>query len=206
MHRLANKRFGRLVALRICGKQRQHNLWECKCDCGKIHNVRSTHLTDGRIMSCGCLHRERASMSMFKHGMSETPEFRVWTRMRSRCLDKNCKSYKDYGGRGIKICVRWDAFANFFSDMGVRPSPGHSIERIENNLGYSPINCRWATKLEQARNKRNNRFITVNGVRRCMGEWAEVTGLSPSVIGNRIYSGWSEQEAVTLPLHANHRL
>lgn len=120
--------------------------------------------------------------------------------MMTRYTNPKVKEYPDYGGRGIKVCERWHSFENFLTDMGERP-PGMSIDRHPNNDGnYEPGNCRWATRTQQARNKRNSRLLTVNGVTRCVAEWAEIMGVRDSVIRDRLRGGWSEEDAVLKPL------
>ncbi len=190
---LTNRRFFRLTVIRQC----KNKMWACVCDCGKKKSVRGDHLRSGAIVSCGCFQRERAKQARTIHGECNSPEWRTWKKMHYRCSNSKSPDYKNYGGRGIKVCKRWSSVTAFIEDMGRRPSLLHTIERIKNNLGYSPKNCRWATKLEQARNKRNNRFVTVGDFTRCLGEWAQVSGISRSVIWNRLHAGWDEKTAVT---------
>jgi len=135
-----------------------------------------------------------------KHGLVRTRAYNSWRGMKDRCLNPNHVGHKNYGGRGITICQSWrDSFMDFYRDMG-DPPPGTSLERRENSKGYSKENCYWGTRTEQARNKRNNRLITANGVTRTLAEWAEVTGLDHSVILTRIdRDGLTPEEAVTTP-------
>jgi len=126
-------------------------------------------------------------------------EFRSWAMMRERCLSLANHAYKDYGGRGIMICERWSKFENFFTDMGPKPSRKHSIERIDNNKGYEPGNCKWATALEQANNKRNNVFLTWDGETRTTAEWSRHTGISTQLLWHRLNTlGWSVERALTV--------
>jgi hypothetical protein len=138
------------------------------------------------------------------HGGRYLPEYTVWADMRRRCLNTTRKDYARYGGRGITICDRWiNSFANFLADMGPRPSPQHSIERRDNDAGYSPENCFWATPIEQGRNKRDTAWLTLNGVRRSLAEWAEVTGIDSNTIFMRIHNcGWSVEKALTTPVRS----
>jgi hypothetical protein len=131
--------------------------WDCKCSCGTERTVLANHLLMKRSLSCGCLHSEQLSQRQITHGQSrrsgDTGSYRVWKHMLQRCENPKCKDFPYYGGRGIGVCERWHDFVLFFADMGEKPD-GLSIDRIENNIGYQPGNCRWATMREQNANKR----------------------------------------------------
>lgn len=134
------------------------------------------------------------------HGMRNTPLYGVWCTMRRRCSDPEVKSYPDYGGRGIKVCERWKAFAAFYEDMGQRPSPKHELDRYpDNNGNYEPGNVRWALRAEQVKNKRNNRVLTALGKTQTLMEWARELGVSHTAILYRLRAGWSVEAAVTQP-------
>ena len=158
-HELINQRFGRLFVTKKIGPNKHKNIvWECKCDCGKIVQTAATNLISGKSKSCGCLGAENRLKAVTKHRALKTPEYSVWRGMRARCLNKNSTNYPDYGGRGIKICERWNNFLLFLNDVGEKPGPEYSLDRIDVNGNYEPSNCKWATKKEQARNKRKKIF------------------------------------------------
>ena len=133
----------------------------------------------------------------YRHGMARCPEHRSWMALRNRCNCPTNSRYSRYGGRGITVCERWNDFTAFYADMGPRPSPKHSIERIDNDGSYSPENCRWATAAEQSYNRRNKTFITAMGRTMRLCEWARELGTNASTIRNRLLRGWSPDRAVS---------
>lgn len=155
----AGQRYGRLTSVKIVGRGvRGYALWQFVCDCGAVKITYANQVREDKIKSCGCLKRDnsaRMGKGNISHGMTNTPEYRSWNKMRDRCLNKNGERYSDYGGRGISICTRWNKFENFLADMGSRQS-GRSLDRINNDGDYEPRNCRWATAKQQALNRRNN--------------------------------------------------
>lgn len=136
--------------------------------------------------------------NQLKHGKRRSRIYSIWRNMRTRCENANCDFYPDYGGRGIKICEAWLSFENFYADMG-DPPEGMTLDRIDNDRGYFPGNCRWATKQEQSKNRRNARHVTAFGKTRLIAEWAEQTGTGESTIRARLNKGWDAERAVGTP-------
>lgn len=181
--------------------------WICRCECGNITTVCGASLRRGTTQSCGCTRYTQ-------DGGHNTTEYVSLREMKSRCYNPNSPEYHHYGGRGIVVCEHWRAsFRNFLADMGKKPSPKYSIERIDNNGNYScghcdecvangwPMNCKWATRHEQARNRSNTRMLTHDGETMCLADWSRKLGLSEHAIRNRLAKGWSESDAVTIPAH-----
>ena len=152
------KRFGRVIAVEFSRIQKGNHYWKCICDCGTTKDMRIGHLVSGAVRSCGCLKREVWIKERTSHGLRKTKEYQIWSSMMTRCSNKKTKCYKNYGGRGIKVCKRWLKFENFYNDMGCRPSNKHSIDRVNNDGNYEPSNCRWATIKQQANNRRNKKI------------------------------------------------
>lgn len=180
--------------------------WICECTCGTVASVRQSGLRDGTSQSCGCKHREELTERMtavgptFKHGQARagkhTKEYWIWMQMRKRCSDPKQEHFHLYGGRGITVCDRWlSSFENFIADLGPRPTPKHSIERVDSNGTYEPGNCRWATPKEQANNTSRNKFIEWNGQRKTAAQWAEELGVNSELILYRLENGWTVEEA-----------
>lgn len=192
---LTNQRFGKLIAMSMHSADSYgRKKWLCLCDCGNSSIVSSDNLRRGHTLSCGCVKAKRAAEASITHGHTSimvSPEYRAWVHMKTRCYNVNASNYYLYGGRGIKVCDRWfNSFENFFADMGMRPSAEHSLDRYPNvNGDYELSNCRWATKIEQARNKRNNRIINYNGKMIPIWELSDIVGSNDGVIRNRINRG-----------------
>lgn len=134
---------------------------------------------------------------MAKHGACNTKAYRSWDAMTQRCTNPKHQAFHRYGGRGIVICERWRDFSNFLADMGQPPSKNHSLERENNNLGYSPDNCKWATKIEQQNNMVRNRWLTLNDRTLTVAQWARVLGIKPDLIDQRLRRGWSLERTLT---------
>jgi hypothetical protein len=167
--------------------------WTCQCSCGNTCVVRGYALRAGTTRSCGCAQLESAT----KHGLRYCPESSVWRGMLHRCRDSTLAGY---GGRGITVCEEWRSFETFYKDMGPRPSPQHSIDRINNDGPYCKDNCRWATKKEQGNNRRCSVLLTHNGETKTVAEWSAITGLNANTLYSRVDRGWSDSDILTKPL------
>lgn len=201
---ILGKRFGRLTVVSFFKIIKNQAYWTCLCDCGKTKNIKSANLSIGSTSSCGCLIKDVISDIHFKHGesgKSKTVEYETWKSIKARCYNIKNEHYIDYGGRGITMCDEWiNSFDVFLADMGRRPSPKHSIDRIENDKGYYKENCRWATRKEQSNNRRNNVFLTFNNQTLSINEWAKKTNIKRMTISARIKHGWTLEKALTTPL------
>lgn len=193
MKDLTGQRFGRLVAVKYEYQKNGRYLWLFKCDCGNEKIIGSNNVKNGHTLSCGCLKKELLSKTYTKHGegsrgKGETREYRIWLAMRSRCLNKKTGHYKNYGGRGITICKRWADYKLFIKDMGRCPD-GYTIERIDNNKGYSPNNCKWASCKEQARNRRTTRLLSNGAVTMCLKDWSSLLNVQERVLRKYLKDG-----------------
>lgn len=181
------QRFGRLVVLpeppeiRVSPKGSRFAYMTVRCDCGTVFKTYLGRLTCSKVFSCGCLGRERSS-ERYKarnttHGLAGTKTYKIWKGIVSRCTVPSASGYYRYGARGIKVCERWRKFENFIDDMGECPE-GMSIDRIDNNGDYAPENCKWASIVEQSRNRCSNVFVVVEGKRMTLSEMSERLGFS----------------------------
>lgn len=177
----------------------------CRCECGVEFISQLNNVNSRNTISCGCYSTERIKALRWKHGMYKTKEFKIWMAMRQRCYDQKNRHYEDYGGRGISVCDRWLDFKNFHADMGNRPSKDHQIERKNNSLGYSPDNCKWALRIEQANNKRNNVFHTHDGLTLTEAQWCRRLGFkNTTAVWKRLRRGWDLARALTTPPQNNN--
>jgi hypothetical protein len=189
---MVGQAFGRLVVVarvRVAGTSPS---WLCRCSCGAERTASTAALRSGDATSCG--HHRRIHGESACAGAS--PEHAAWVAMRARCLRPTAANYDGYGGRGIAICDRWNDYAVFLSDMGRKPTPAHSLDRIDVNGNYEPANCRWATPRQQANNRRVSVFVTAHGLTMTVAEWARETGLQDATIRQRLVRGWPPEDAL----------
>ena len=200
---MLNLTFGRLL---VTSKSDRARHWDCLCACGSTKVVRSDHLKAGKVKSCGCLASEQtASRNVLgaKHRLCNTPTYKSWQSMRTRCLNKNSDQYPDYGARGIAVCERWNSFECFLEDMGHRQK-GTTIDRIDNDKGYEKSNCQWSTMREQENNKRINVVLIFDGRSQTVAEWAREKGMGYQTLRKRLDFGWSVERSITEPVaHKN---
>ena len=201
MINLIDQKFGRLIVVKQNNKDKNnHILWLCLCDCGQETIVQSSHLITGHTQSCGCIKRDGNNVK-HRHTLNNKPSkiYQIWSSMIQRCTNPNHRSYHRYGGRDINVCQRWMKFPNFLKQMpGWKP--GLQIDRIDNNKGYSKYNCKWSTRKQQARNRRNNHLITHKGKTKCLADWAEQLGIPYHVLWKRIYGlKWSVRKSLITP-------
>ncbi len=191
---LASKQFGKLTVIERHPENTNQgkSQWICECSCPPRNRVvvSSGNLTSGHTKSCGCLITEHCQTVLLSshstHGLSKTAEYNIWAGMKGRCHDPENKDYPAYGAKGITVCDRWQEFEAFYEDMGPRPTSRHSIDRRENDKGYYPENCRWATKVEQANNRSSNVYYEVDGERLTLTELARKHGLLPATLKKRL--------------------
>lgn len=195
---LSGKRFGRLkvIGLHPVRSSNGHARWMLKCDCGKSTIVQSGNLVSGTVKSCGCWRRDCLTKhGFFKNGQRH-PLWGRWLQMRGRCQNPKNDRYRFYGGRGIKLCKRWQSFEQFVADVGPSFRKGLTLERKRNSGPYCPRNCIWASWTTQANNKRTNRLLTVGSTTRTLAQWVRRTGMCESTITRRIKRGWSHERAI----------
>lgn len=171
---LSNQFFGRLFAIENIGKDAHGSShWWCHCECGNFRDVRASSLMSGAITSCGCLKREKLVLAGIKHGQGRHPAYMTWWHMIDRCTNPSSPDYKRYGGRGITICEEWFDIKNFISwadENGY--AKGLELDRIDNNAGYGPENCRFADRVAQSNNRRNNAYLSVHGISKTISQWS----------------------------------
>lgn len=206
---LTGKRFNRLVGIRKDTDKK----WIFKCNCGQIKSIHKSNVLYGKSQSCGCLHKERTKKSNTTHGFARTEVsifYKKYQSSKNRCTNLRDKNFYKYGGKGIKF--NWKSFEEFKEDMyesfidhvskfGIKDT---QIERIDFNGNYCKENCKWATRVEQARNKSNNRILVFKGESRCLPEWSDILNIPQNIITKRIWRGWSTERALTTPVPIKH--
>lgn len=201
----AGWRYERLVAIEFSERDaHRKQRWRFRCDCGAEFIANVSDVKARKTQSCGCLNNEKiAEIGRAKrtHGQTKTPEYRIWTNMIVRCTNPQDENYHNYGGRGIRMCDAWaDSFEAFYRDMGPRPSPQHSVDRIDNDGNYEPGNVQWSTASQQGRNRRTTHFVTVDGISMSLIEAAERSGTPYKVVLSRVHSGWDAGRALSAPV------
>lgn len=209
---LTGETIGYWLVLGHAGVRKGHTWWTCECICGTIRDVSASHLKREDSRSCGCHQGHFLRLSRNSHGMSYTAEYHAWSAMIQRCYNPNMDNYPIYGGRGITVCPEWRAsFDAFFADMGPRPSPQHSLDRIDNAGGnYEKSNCRWTTIDVQAVNRRTTIWITYHGETHTANEWEDTPGcqarnIKARNILDRLRSGWPLEDAMTIPASSSRK-
>lgn len=205
---IIGKRFGMLTVAEYIGSVDNFHSYRCICDCGNEKVTRRTYLRAGSTTSCGCYQRTICWRNRSTHmetirdseGKFNSPEYRAWGSAKERCSNPNHPAYHNYGGRGLTVCEEWaNDFKAFLADVGRRPSKDHSLERINNDIGYFPDNVIWATKVDQNSNKRTNILIEFMGETKTLTQWAHTQGLSKGAVHFRLKSGWEIERALTTP-------
>lgn len=191
--------FNSLKILSIEEKKRGPRKTVCLCDCGKICRPFLRDVLRGHSKSCSCLQKEKVSKRRKTHGMSKHPLYAKWARMRQRCNSKKNKDFHHYGGRGIKVCERWNNFKNFVDDLYPSYKDGLTLERIDTNGDYSPENCCWASQYEQVRNQRRNIHVYYKGGKMCLEDAAKFSPVVSKTIKARIKRGWTVEDAIEKP-------
>lgn len=204
-------KYGRLTVISFYERTPSRRyLWNCKCECGNTVVVDGKHLRDGHTKSCGCYRVEQSTINNTTHGKTGTRIHTIWNSMRARCYCPTSHAYENYGGRGIKVCDEWLDFNNFYkwaNENGwSEESVGISLDRIDVDGDYCPDNCRWASIIQQANNKRNNLRLTINGETKTINDWGRKSGIASSTIRHRIRSGWDVEKAVFEPVAKQNEL
>lgn len=196
------QRFGRLTVIERApdgNDKSKYNAvrYYCRCDCGSVVSVRKNGLISGNTKSCGCLSKEVHST---QKGLISHPLYNIWRGMKKRCYSKTDHAYRNYGGRGITVCEEWkNSFLSFY-EWALRSgyNQGLSLDRVDNDKGYSPDNCRWATNTEQGNNRRTNHHLEYNGETLTLAQWQAKTGIRQETIRRRLKNGWSIEDALTV--------
>lgn len=194
-------RFGKLTVIGVGVTHHRpiaKTMVPCRCDCGAERLILISNLNNPK--TCFACKYDSVRNKLKTHGRLPRYMYRIWLAMRNRCMNPRTAAWPNYGGRGIAICERWNSFEAFRDDMGPRPSPSHTLDRIDNEKGYSPDNCRWATRLDQTRNRRTTRWLSAFGETKTLLEWAKQCGINQWALRKRLAAGWEVQDALTRPL------
>lgn len=199
---ITNQRFGRLVVLkRVANDSHGTAMWLCRCDCGNEKEIRGISLRSGLTLSCGCYHKDKLSETRTTHGESKNRIYTEWQKMKSRCYNPNNKYFSYYGGRGICICDEWLNSFESFRDWSLQN--GYSdiltIDRIDSNGNYEPLNCRWVSRKVQQNNTRRTRLYTIGNETKSIAGWCEVYNVPHERVRVRLNKGWDIQSALTIP-------
>ena len=202
---LTGKKFGKLTVIKRVENQGKRTMWLCKCECGNETIVLGSNLTRLHTKSCGCLQKEKHIG--FIHGFKKHRLYNIWGLIKKRCLNKNDKIFKYYGGKGIKLCDEWlEDFMNFYNWAMVNGYRDDlSIDRINVNGNYEPSNCRWVNKKTQTRNTTANKYYTYKNETHCIGEWAEIYNIRRGTLWDRLKKGWSLEKALTTPTKTKYK-
>lgn len=217
---ITGQKFGRLTALRPLDNGSKNKMWLCKCDCGNYKEAYGTKLRYGHIKSCGCLQKDKVREIVYKykpglkHGGTHERLFTVWNSAKKRCETVSSTGYPYYGGRGIKMCDEWrkdyGAFRDWALANGYDDKAKHgecTLDRIDVNGNYEPSNCRWISIQEQSLNTRRNHYLTYNGEKKTVSQWAKQIGAPPSTMYSRSNRGWSDVKVIETAIkEANERL
>ena len=197
---ISGKKYGRLTAVEFDHKEKTNAVWKCRCDCGRILLVDFYKLIYGNTKSCGCLRKEFPNNLIhgFAREWKRHPLYSIWSSMRDRCNNPKNHAFHNYGGRGIKVCNRWDDFTKFKNDMGKRPRL-HSLDRIDNNGNYEPSNCHWANRSQQMANCRINVNVKFRGEIKNLTEWSRITKIPRPCLRARLRRGWNIELALSKP-------
>ena len=198
-YNMIGEKFNMLTVLEECEERKDRKkVYKCLCDCGNVVNVIGTNLRNGHSKSCGCLSTQILKDRSITHGKSNTRLYRIYYNMKTRCNNQNNEHYNNWCKRGITVCDEWSKDFMTFHDWAI--SHGYSdnltIDRIDNNKGYSPDNCRWVTNLEQQNNTRKNVYLTYNGKTQTIAQWSRELNVRPETIWKRHHKGWSDKECL----------
>jgi hypothetical protein len=200
---LTDQRFGRLLVIRRDQNIGPHAAWLCRCDCGAEKRIIGASLRHGSSQSCGCSSDQMRAAALITHGHAKygerNPVYNIWIAMKGRCHNPTDPAFAYYGGRGIYVCDLWrQSFQAFLDYMGPRPD-GMTVDRIDNNLGYQPGNCRWADRVTQQNNRRGVRLLTLDNETHTMSQWSRMLGGRPDMVRDRLRCGWDVRRALTTP-------